>query len=167
MFKLYYAAAIDTCVDEAVRKIVEIKEILTPYTIPFEYSCVIIPKPEDFDYSKLVYHNGVAHPIEVYGAGFGESPIIGPTSSILYKGAVSAYDFRKIRECDILLVVTDLKQFAAGTMMELEYARQLGIYTIIFVTSKSKVKNIFLETYANKIIYSKEELIEILKDLTK
>jgi hypothetical protein len=100
-----------------------------------------------------------------------------------------------IRQCDVLLVVTNLKTFCAGTMMELEYARNLGLYIILLVLQKKisceecnekiydsennyycmihcdkmfpKLKNIFLETYCNKIIYSMEELEEILKDLTQ
>ena len=160
MFKIYYAAAIDTCVDKAFKQIEEFKKIFNPYTNSFS----------------------INHPIVVYGAGFGDSPIIGPETSVVKKGVISAYDLRKIRECDVLMVVTDLKQFAAGTFMELEYARNLGIYTIVLalipkfnyqkigpyeVPPPTKVQNIFLETYANKIIYSKEELEEILKDLTR
>ena len=57
----------------------------------------------------MVLYEIIVNPIEVYGAGFGDSPIIGPETSKEYKGVVSAYDLRKIRECDILLVVTDLK----------------------------------------------------------
>ena len=36
-----------------------------------------------------------------------------------------------------------------------------------FEESVDRVKNIFMETYANKIIYSMEELEAILKDLTQ
>ena len=174
MFKLYYAAAIDTCPEKALKQIEVFKKIFSKFI-----------QEEWTDGSNIrIVSNFVKNPLEVYGAGFGDSPIITPESSKEYKGAVSAYDLRKIRECDILLVVTDLKQFAAGTMMELEYARNLGIYTILFVLPKivlhnfgfdtltpvetqQEVTNIFLETYANKIIYSMEELEAILKDLTQ
>ena len=182
MFKLYYAAAIDTCPEKALKQIEVFKKIFSKFI-----------QEEWTDGSNIrIVSNFVKNPLEVYGAGFGDSPIITPESSKEYKGAVSAYDLRKIRECDILLVVTDLKQFAAGTMMELEYARNLGIYTILFVLPSKKVlcmlvmvilvilvkpelkmrvtkgeQNIFLETYANKIIYSMEELEAILKDLTQ
>lgn len=176
MFKLYYASAIDTCPDKALKQIEEFKKVFDSYG-------------EEFNWE------GVKNPIEVYGAGFNGSSIISPECSKEYKGVISAYDLRKIRECDILLIVTDLKQFAAGTMMELEYARNLGIYTILFITTPldenckicmngfsetdrcgeedcrvceyNPIKNIFLETYINKIIYSMRELEVILKDLTQ
>lgn len=135
MFKLYYASAIDTCVKEAFEQIEIFKKILSKYDI------------------------------EVYGAGFKDSPIISPDSSEEYKGVVSAYDLRKIRECDILLVVTDLKTFCPGTMMELEYSRNLGLYTIVLCLGNGFCKNIFIKTYANKIIYSKDELRQILKNV--
>jgi hypothetical protein len=169
MFKLYYAAAIDTCVDKAFKQIEEFKKLFNKHTIYFKNGQLV---------------STVKNPIEVFGAGFNDSPIIGPETSSLYKGVISSYDFRVLRGCDILLVVTDLKQFAAGTFMELEYARNLGIYTILFVlpedtgmdnyvgskvkyNQNGKLKNIFLETYANKIIYSMKELEDILKDLTQ
>lgn len=177
MFRIYYASAIDTCVEQAFKQIEEFKKVFCKYTIRLD--------PID-----LRTYVDVNNPIEVFGAGFGESPIIGPETTPVYKGALCAYDLRKLRECDILLVVTDLKQFCAGTMMELEYARNLGIYTIILVTYSEKdckpckpvakyfncdeclhekygVKNIFLETYGNKIIYGMEELEDILRDLTR
>ncbi len=64
--------------------------------------------------------------------------------------------------------------------MELEYARQLGLYIIVlslpeidhirkgvrFRSDPCKVNSIFLQTYANMIIYSEEELEAILKELT-
>lgn len=171
MLRLYYASAIDTCVEDAFKQIDKFKALFDKYTKKESMQVTY-----GFD-PKWVRKEGVNNPIEVYGAGFGESPIIGPDSSYVFKGAVSAYDLRQIRQCDILLVVTDLKQFAAGTFQELEYARNLGIFTILFVHDtklegecmehSSKVKNIFLETYVNKIIYSMEELEVILKDLTK
>jgi nucleoside 2-deoxyribosyltransferase len=101
MFKMYYASAIDVCVKRAFEQIAEFKKIFAKY------------------------------PIEVYGAGFGDSPIIPPNCSDDYKGVITAYDLRKIRECDILFVVADLETFAAGTCMELEYARQQGLYIIL------------------------------------
>ena len=159
MFKLYYAAAIDTCPEKALKQIEEFKKVFSIYMKEgFSFG-------DSFDGS----HNEiiVKHPIEVYGAGFGDSPIIGPETSAVKKGVISAFDLRKIRECDMLLVVTDLRQFAAGTFMELEYARNLGIYTILFCYGYEEIlKNIFLETYANTVISSMGELEEILKDLT-
>lgn len=103
--------------------------------------------------------------IEVLGAGFGESPIIGPNSTPEYKGVISAFDYRKIRECDILLVVADLDTFCAGTMMELEYARQQGLYIILLCPDP--LKNIFLESFCNKIIHNINELEIILADVTR
>ena len=186
MLKLYYASAIDMCVEEAFKQIEEFRKLFKKY----QYQDIT----DIFETIESAAKQ-VNHPIQVFGAGFNQSPIIGPDSSPVYKGAVTAYDLRLIRNCDILLVVTDLKQFCAGTMMELEYARNLGIYTIILCLSdkgctncekanecslgslaekkcpiyhtNGMVKNIFLETYANKIIYSMVELEDILKDLTQ
>ena len=173
MIKLYYASAIDCCVEECFRQIEEFKKIFEPY-------CKL---------TKVVNHcieknNSL---LQVYGAGFGDNPIIGPDSSDVVKGVVCAFDLRHIRECDILLVVTDLQTFCPGTMMELEYARQMGLYIIVLclppkvtidfggdtpalmtiTTPKVKCKNIFIETYANKVIYSIEELKEILDEVCK
>jgi nucleoside 2-deoxyribosyltransferase len=189
VFKLYYASAIDTCVEEAFKQIEEFKKIFKPYTYNCD-ECIFLE-----DTMNQVDKCKKCHKLEVYGAGFGDSPILDGSESSIKKGVICAYDLRKLRECDVLLVVTDLKQFAAGTMMELEYARNLGIYIIIMVLQEKKLcdecpdfknnmekmiecantcnqmlpklKNIFLETYANKIIYSMEELEEILKELTK
>jgi len=182
VFKLYYASAIDTCVEEAFKQIEEFKKIFKPYTYNCD-ECIFLE-----DTMNQVDKCKKCHKLEVYGAGFGDSPILDGSESSIKKGAICAYDLRKLRECDVLLVVTDLEQFAAGTMMELEYARNLGIYIILFVTSKinigkasidcgepevvtikvhHKLKNIFLETYANKVIHSMEELEDILKELSK
>lgn len=151
MFKLYYASAIDNCQEKTLKQIEEFKKIFK------KYSC-----------SSYSWSNGIPnHPIRVYGAGFGSSPIITPENSKEYKGAVSAYDLRKIRECDCLLVVIDNEQFCFGTAMEMEYAKQLGLYIIVLSLGKEKVKSIFIETFANKIIYSMKELEEILKDFTQ
>jgi hypothetical protein len=134
MLKLYYSAPIDTCVEEAFKEIAEFKIIFSKFPL-----------------------------LEVLGAGFGESPIITPDTSDVKKGVIVAYDYRIIRGCDILLVNTNLKNYCAGTLLEMEYARQLGLYIILLVPEKPK--NIFLTTLANKIVYSKKELIEILKDV--
>ena len=135
MFKLYYAAAIDTCVEQAFKEIEEYKQIFSKF-------------PE----------------IEVYGAGFKESPILDEKSTHDKKCVVTAYDLRKIREVDILFVNTDLKTYCAGTMVELDYAKRLGIYVIMLCPEKPK--NIFLTSLVDKIIYSKEELEEFLKEIT-
>ena len=135
IFRLYYAAAIDVCVKKAFEQIDEFKKLFSKYNI------------------------------EVYGAGFNDSPIIPPNCTREYKGVITAYDMRKIRECDILLVVADLTTFAAGTMMELEYARQLGLYTILLCPNT--LKNIFLESFCNKIIHNVSELEAILADITR
>jgi nucleoside 2-deoxyribosyltransferase len=135
MFKIYYASAIDVCVTKAFEQIASFKEIFEKYKI------------------------------EVYGAGFADSPIIPPNCTKEYKAVITAYDLRKIRECDILLVVTDLTTFAAGTMMELEYARQQGLYTIVLCPNA--LKNIFLESLCNKIIHNITELEAILEDITR
>jgi hypothetical protein len=57
-------------------------------------------------------------------------------------------------------MVTDLKTFAAGTIMELEYARQLGMY-IIVVCNTDDLRNIFLMSYASKIINNINKLEEL------
>lgn len=132
MFKLYYAAAIDTCPEKALNQIEEFKLLFSKY--------------ERLSLNEIFDENGrtqVKNPIQVYGAGFGDSPIIVPETSAVKKGVISAFDLRKIRECDVLLVVTDLNQFAAGTFQELEYARQLGIYTILMIIGEEELKNIF------------------------
>jgi len=136
MLKVYYSAPIDVCVKEAFKKIDKFRELFAKFSS-----------------------------IEFYGAGIGESPIIRPESSDVKKGVVVAYDYRLIRNCDILLVNTDLNTYCAGTLLEMEYARQLGLYIILLVPEKPK--NIFLTSLANKVIYSMEELEDILKDLTK
>ncbi len=136
MYNIYVAAPIDTCLEEALKQIEEFKLLFAKF-----------PK------------------LNVYGAGYKNSPVLDGSESPFKKGVICSYDLRKLRESDVLLVVTNLKQFAAGTFMELEYSRQLGIYTIIFIVSGEKPKNIFLETYANKIIYSYEELNRFLEEL--
>jgi len=172
MLRLYYASAIDTCVKEAFEQIEMFKKIFAKFSN-----------------------------IEIYGAGFGISPVISLNSSKIFKKATVAHDLRQLRLCDIFLMVTDLKKYGAGSHMELEYARRMGLLTIILVLNreiiceacngsgedevygtknccsfckgkgkllrKEKVKNIFLETLADKIIYSIEELEEILKEITK
>jgi hypothetical protein len=155
MFKLYYASAIDACPEKALQQIREFKQLFAKYDV------------NGLPWGEMLMKVEVRNPIEVYGAGFGHSPIITPESTDVYKGILSSYDKRILRDCDVLLVVTDLKQFCAGTMMEFEYARNLGIYTIVLCLAEEKCKNISIETYANKIIYSKKELEEILKDLTQ
>jgi len=136
MFKIYYASAIDTCVEEAFKRIEEFKIIFAKF-------------PE----------------LSVYGAGFNESPIIGPETTWIKKKAIVSYDYRMIRNCDILFVNTDLDTFCAGTMLEMEYARQLGLTIILYCPKKPK--NIFLETLADKIVYTIPQLEEVLKELTQ
>lgn len=137
MFKAYFASAIDVCPKEAVKQIEKFKCILSKYKV------------------------------NVYGAGFDkDSPIIDESSTPELKGVICAYDLRKIRESDILLFVTDLDTFAPGSCMELEYARQLGVYVIVLcLGNEDFVKNIFIETYSNKIIYSVDELEYILENV--
>src|SRR5208282_4747117 len=137
MFKLYYCAPIDMCPEKAFKQIEEFKKLFIPYTI---FGYFVNPDTGEkmlgdkrYATAKIPERIVRPNPIEVFGAGFNDSPIIPPEASSVYKGVISAYDLRKIRECDVLLAVTDLKQFAAGTFMELEYARNLGIYTILLV----------------------------------
>jgi len=137
MINLYYCSSIDINPKEALKQIEKFKGILSKYNI------------------------------NVFGAGIDkDSSIIDENSTLELKGVVCAYDLRKIRESDILLFVTDLSTFCPGSCMELEYARQLGLYVIVLcLANKDFVKNIFIETYANKIIYSVEELEFILEDI--
>lgn len=142
MFKVYYSSAIDCSEDQGKHLFVIFKKLFKKY-------------PQ----------------IEVCGAGIGESPIINLDSSKTLKKAVVAYDLRKLRECDILLMVTDLKTYCAGTHMELEYARNLGLLTIVLCIDrdglpKHGLKNIFIETQVDKIIHSISELENILEELT-
>jgi nucleoside 2-deoxyribosyltransferase len=134
MLRIYYSSPIDVCVEKAFKTIELFKKIFAKF-------------PE----------------LEVYGAGFGKSPIITSESTWSKKKAIVAYDYRIIRSCDILFVNTDLDTFCAGTMLEMEYARQLGMFIILMCPEKPK--NIFLETLADKIVYSIEQLEEILKEL--
>lgn len=136
MFRLYFASAIDVCVSKAFEQRERFKKIFAKY-------------PD----------------IEVVGAGFGKSPIISPESSMEYKGLITAYDYRQIRQCDVLLVVTDLDTFCAGTMMEMEYARHQGLYIIVLCLGSNELKNIFVETFANKIVYSIKELEGIIGEM--
>jgi len=137
MLKIYFALPIDINPDKALKRIEEFKKIFTKF-----------PK------------------IEVYGAGLNDSPIIPPNTTWTQQRLIVAYDLRIIRQCDILLIVTDNKTFCAGTFMELEYARQLGIYTIMLSLSKN-IKNIFLLTMVDRIAYSIKELEEILEEISK
>jgi hypothetical protein len=138
MFRLYLAQAIDCSADQGKQKIRLFKEL-------FE-----------------------SHPeIALYGAGIGESPIIKLDTPKILKKAIVAYDLRKIRECDVFLMVTDLKTYCAGTHMELEYARNLGMLTIILCLTKDPIKNIFLETMADKIIYTLDDLERLLWELSQ
>lgn len=136
MFNIYFASAIDKYPEKAFKQIEKFKSILSKYKV------------------------------NVYGAGIDkDSPIIDKHSTPELKGVICAYDYRILRQCDILLMVTNLETFCPGTCMELEYARQLGIYIIVLcLDNKDFVKNIFIETYANKIIYSIEELEYILEN---
>lgn len=149
--KIYYAAAIDNCPDKGRTQLEQFKQLLKKY------------------------------PIELRGAGIGDSPIIKLDSSPCVKGVIAAHDLKELRECDILLVVLDSKAQAIATFMELEYARQLGLYIVVLILSKTTEKcpycdrqkmiaegnkSIFLETWANMIIYSIEELEVILNEIT-
>jgi nucleoside 2-deoxyribosyltransferase len=146
MFKIYYASAIDVCVQEAYQQIEEFKRMF--YRLNYNEE-----------------HERKSTAIEVCGAGFGKSPVLdGPTPEIK-KDVVAAYDLRMIRGCDILLVVTNLKTFAAGTFMEFEYARQQGLYIIVCVMTEHCVHNIFINKYADKIVYGVNELEKALKEL--
>lgn len=137
MFNIYVASAIDVCPEEALKQIERFKVILSKYNV------------------------------NVFGAGMDkDSPIIDEHSTPELKGAVVAYDLRKLRESDILLFITNLKTFCPGSCMELEYARQLGLYIIVLcLGSNGFVKNIFISTFADKVIYSVEELEFILENI--
>lgn len=136
MFNIYVGSAIDIHPDRAIKQVEEFKKLFSKYKV------------------------------NVFGAGYDkDSPIIDEHSTPELKGIISAYDLRIIRNCDIFLMVTDLDTFCPGTSMELEYSRNLGLYTIVLCLGNGFCKNIFIETYANKILYSKDELREILKNV--
>lgn len=137
MFKMYYAAAVDCSVDQG------------KYTLKILTDLIFKKFPE----------------IEVCGAGIGESPIISTQSTKIFKKAIVAYDLRKLRECDILLMVTDGKTYCAGTHMEVEYARSFGMLIIVYNMGRGLLTNIFLETTADKIVNSIEQLEEVLREL--
>lgn len=137
MLRLYFAQALDCSPDKGRAQLARFKEILSKFSI------------------------------ELHGAGIGESPIIKLDSSLEVKKAIVAHDRKEIAECDIFLVVSDLKTFCPGTCMELEFARMLGKLTIFLALSNEKVKNIFLETEVNRIVYSISELEKVLKEITE
>jgi len=97
MFRLYYASAIDTCQEEAFKQIVEYKKLFAKFALT----------------------------LEVYGAGFNESPIIRVDSPPTKKGVVCAYDLRLIRQCDIFLMVTDLKTYASKIINNINKLEEL------------------------------------------
>ena len=134
MLKIYYCSPIDINPEKARKQIEYFKWLFSKYSN-----------------------------IEVYGAGFKDSPIISNNSSWDKKAIVIAYDYRILRNCDILFVNSDLSTFCAGTFMELEYAKRLGIYVLLLVPEKPK--NIFLECLADKIIYSIDELEVFLNNI--
>lgn len=136
MFKVYIGQPIDSKPDRALERIKKLKELFSKF-------------PN----------------IEVYGAGFGDSPIINNNATWTIKRTVVAYDLRILRKCDIFLAIVDSHTFCAGTMMELEHARQLGIFTIMLSLSK-EVKNIFLLTLVDRVVYSIEEVEDILKEIS-
>lgn len=103
---------------------------------------------------------------EVCGPGIGDTPIINASESTFeVKKLIVERELKRIRESDLILIITDLKSFSAGSWMEYQYARSLGKKTIVFVKSKDKVKNIFIETTADKIIYNSKR--ELKKELDK
>lgn len=167
VLSIYYAAAIDNCPDKGKKQLEQFKQIIGKY------------------------------PIDLKGAGIGDSPIIKLDSSVHVKGVITAHDLKELRMCDILLVVLDSSSQAVATFMELEYARQLGLYIIILILSKKEEfclacagdrdewkkkctichgtgkilmpmenKSIFLQTFANAIIYDIHDLEYILKEIT-
>jgi hypothetical protein len=137
MLKLYFATSIDKNPDRAKELIEWFKGIISKF--PF---------------------------IEVYGAGFKDSPIIDPYHSThSTQRIITAYDFRQLRECDCILFVTDGKTFAAGSLMELEHARQLGLMIIVYCMSKV-MPNIFITSLADLVLYEEKTLIDILGEIS-
>lgn len=136
MFNLYFASAIDVYPEKAFKQIEKFKRVLSKYKV------------------------------NVFGAGMNkDSPIIDEHATLELKGVICAYDYRMIRQCDILLVVVDQKTFCPGTCMELEYGRKLGLYIIVLSLGGDFIKNIFIETFASKIIYSIKDLEVILENV--
>ena len=134
-FKLYYAAPIDENIEVAKRRVERFKNIFKKYNI------------------------------KVYGAGINkDSPILTPKASIYLKNAIVAYDLREIRECDIFLLVLD-SSYGAGCLMELEYARQLGLYCIIYWDSYKPMNNIFLRKFCDNFVTDLDYLESILEEL--
>jgi len=136
MLRIYYCSPIDICLEKAKEEIEKFKQLFSKF-------------PN----------------IQVEGAGFGDNPIVDSNTSWIKKKAIVSYDYRILRSCDILLVITDLKTFCSGTMLEMEYARQLGLTIILYCPYKPK--NIFLECLTDKIVYSIEELEEVLRELNE
>jgi nucleoside 2-deoxyribosyltransferase len=134
MFKVYIAQAIDSNPEGVIENINNFANILIEYGL------------------------------DVRGAGIPPSPIIGPDTNIERKKVIVAYDLTVLRGCDILLVISDLDTFALGTMMEMEYARQLGLYIILYCPSKCK--NIFADKTVDKEVHSEFELRCLLRSIT-
>jgi nucleoside 2-deoxyribosyltransferase len=101
---------------------------------------------------------------KMIGAGFDDNPIISSNSPLSLQKKIAANDLELLKKSDIILVVTDLSTFAVGTWIEMHEASKLGQPIIIFIKNNSKVKNIFINTYSNKIIYNDiDELKSTLK----
>jgi hypothetical protein len=104
--------------------------------------------------------------IQVFGAGFNNSPVLNVLHSTWsLQRAIAALDLRQIRECDIFLFVTDAKTYAAGSLMELEYSRQMGLMTVVLILGATECYNIFLQTLTDRLLYSVDDLKDLLVEL--
>lgn len=67
-----------------------------------------------------------------------------------------------VESCHILLIVHDLETHSVGTWVELTWARDKGLYTILFVTnpkytSGDQIGNAFLQRMCDTTIFSDPE----------
>ena len=120
---------------------------------------------------------------EIVGAGFGDNPIISIHSSSSLQREIVREDLKLLEKSDIFLVVTDLKTFSVGSWIEMHEASKRGQPIVTFIKNekgdkdkdknknknkknKDKVRNIFINTYSDKIIHDDiDELKDTLKNM--
>lgn len=123
----------------------------------------------DRDYfKKIVEECG----FEIVGAGFGDNPIISTRSPLSLQREIVREDLKLLEKSDIFLVVTDLKTFSVGSWIEMHEASKRGQPIVTFIKNeegdknKNKVRNIFINTYSDKIIHDDiDELKDALKNM--
>lgn len=99
--------------------------------------------------------------------------VTGRTANPCNTAYIVSKDRLLLESCQVLLIVNDLETFSVGTWVELAWAWEKGLYTILFVTdpyytSRDMVENAFLQRMCDTIICSgKEELRQLLESFFK